>query len=161
MCVYCRYRQTVSLGSLAVMCQFCKPPQTLEATKGCSDCRANFCNECFKLYHPWGTPRAQHEHVLPTHSFRPKVSLVIIMVALNYISQQPQHMFLSLAPVTHFHPDLHHNCSFKSFWEVRIYKLGSRNYDLSKCIVYFLLVKYFMYFILIIYIKKASFLLCF
>ncbi|KAF5898175.1 tripartite motif-containing protein 46-like isoform X1, partial [Clarias magur] len=72
-----RYRQTVSLGSMAVMCQFCKPPQTLEATKGCADCRANFCNECFKLYHPWGTPRAQHEHVLPTHSFRPKVLVCV------------------------------------------------------------------------------------
>uniref|UniRef100_A0A8B9RPN4 Tripartite motif-containing protein 46 n=1 Tax=Astyanax mexicanus TaxID=7994 RepID=A0A8B9RPN4_ASTMX len=68
-----RYRHTVSLGSVAVMCQFCKPPQTLEATKGCADCRASFCNECFKLYHPWGTPRAQHEHVLPTLNFRPKV----------------------------------------------------------------------------------------
>ncbi|XP_069031979.1 tripartite motif-containing 46b isoform X2 [Embiotoca jacksoni] len=68
-----RYRHTVSLGSVAVMCQFCKPPQTLEATKGCADCRANFCNECFKLYHPWGTPRAQHEHILPTLNFRPKV----------------------------------------------------------------------------------------
>uniref|UniRef100_A0A8C5DGR8 Tripartite motif-containing protein 46-like n=1 Tax=Gouania willdenowi TaxID=441366 RepID=A0A8C5DGR8_GOUWI len=55
------------------MCQFCKPPQTLEATKGCGDCKANFCNECFKLYHPWGTPRAQHEHILPTLNFRPKV----------------------------------------------------------------------------------------
>ncbi|XP_058252913.1 tripartite motif-containing protein 46 isoform X3 [Hemibagrus wyckioides] len=72
-----RYRQTVSLGSMAVMCQFCKPPQALEATKGCADCRANFCNECFKLYHPWGTPRAQHEHVLPTHSFRPKVLVCV------------------------------------------------------------------------------------
>uniref|UniRef100_A0A671LSP7 Tripartite motif-containing protein 46-like n=1 Tax=Sinocyclocheilus anshuiensis TaxID=1608454 RepID=A0A671LSP7_9TELE len=59
-----RYRHTVSLGSMAVMCQFCKPPQALEATKGCADCRSNFCNECFKLYHPWGTPRAQHEHIL-------------------------------------------------------------------------------------------------
>ncbi|XP_010897391.3 tripartite motif-containing 46b isoform X1 [Esox lucius] len=67
-----RYRHTVSLGSV-VMCQFCKPPQSLEATKGCADCRASFCNECFKLYHPWGTPRAQHEHVLPTLNFRPKV----------------------------------------------------------------------------------------
>ncbi|KAF7708194.1 tripartite motif-containing protein 46 isoform X1 [Silurus meridionalis] len=72
-----RYRQTVSLGSMAVICQFCKPPQALEATKGCADCRANFCNECFKLYHPWGTPRAQHEHVLPTHSFRPKVLVCV------------------------------------------------------------------------------------
>uniref|UniRef100_A0A3Q3GXZ8 Tripartite motif containing 46b n=1 Tax=Labrus bergylta TaxID=56723 RepID=A0A3Q3GXZ8_9LABR len=68
-----RYRHTVSLGSVAVMCQFCKPPQALEATKGCADCRSNFCNECFKLYHPWGTPRAQHEHILPTLNFRPKV----------------------------------------------------------------------------------------
>uniref|UniRef100_A0AAY4DAT9 TRI46 protein n=1 Tax=Denticeps clupeoides TaxID=299321 RepID=A0AAY4DAT9_9TELE len=68
-----RYRHTVSLGSAAVMCQFCKPSQVQEATKGCADCRANFCNECFKLYHPWGTPRAQHEHVLPTLNFRPKV----------------------------------------------------------------------------------------
>ncbi|MCI4374783.1 hypothetical protein PGIGA_G00009940 [Pangasianodon gigas] len=72
-----RYRQTVSLGSMAVMCQFCKPPQALEATKGCADCRANFCNECFKLYHPWGTPRAQHEHILPTHSFRPKLLVCV------------------------------------------------------------------------------------
>uniref|UniRef100_A0A7N8WIR0 Tripartite motif containing 46a n=1 Tax=Mastacembelus armatus TaxID=205130 RepID=A0A7N8WIR0_9TELE len=55
------------------MCGFCKPPQSLEATKGCADCKSNFCNECFKLYHPWGTPRAQHEHILPTNSFRPKV----------------------------------------------------------------------------------------
>ncbi|XP_046700255.1 tripartite motif-containing 46b isoform X2 [Silurus meridionalis] len=68
-----RYRHTVSLGSVAVMCQFCKSSQNMEATKGCADCRASFCNECFKLYHPWGTPRAQHEHVLPTLNFRPKV----------------------------------------------------------------------------------------
>ncbi|KAI5607792.1 tripartite motif-containing 46 isoform X1, partial [Silurus asotus] len=68
-----RYRHTVSLGSVAVMCQFCKSPQNMEATKGCADCRASFCNECFKLYHPWGTPRAQHEHVQPTLNFRPKV----------------------------------------------------------------------------------------
>uniref|UniRef100_A0AAV2MCT6 Tripartite motif containing 46a n=1 Tax=Knipowitschia caucasica TaxID=637954 RepID=A0AAV2MCT6_KNICA len=68
-----RYRHTISLGSVAIMCGFCKPPQSLEATKGCADCKANFCNECFKLYHPWGTPRAQHEHILPTNNFRPKV----------------------------------------------------------------------------------------
>uniref|UniRef100_A0A8C2EYF7 Tripartite motif containing 46a n=1 Tax=Cyprinus carpio TaxID=7962 RepID=A0A8C2EYF7_CYPCA len=77
-----RYRHTVSLGSMAVMCQFCKPPQDLEATKGCADCRSNFCNECFKLYHPWGTPRAQHEHILPTHSFRPKEK---ITKEMNYV----------------------------------------------------------------------------
>uniref|UniRef100_A0A3Q2XMQ0 Tripartite motif containing 46 n=1 Tax=Hippocampus comes TaxID=109280 RepID=A0A3Q2XMQ0_HIPCM len=68
-----RYRHTLSLGSIAIMCAFCKPPQSLDATKGCADCKANFCNECFKLYHPWGTPRAQHEHILPTNNFRPKV----------------------------------------------------------------------------------------
>nr|XP_057940823.1 tripartite motif-containing protein 46 isoform X2 [Doryrhamphus excisus] len=68
-----RFRHTLSLGSVAIMCAFCKPPQCLEATKGCADCKANFCNECFKLYHPWGTPRAQHEHILPTNNFRPKV----------------------------------------------------------------------------------------
>ncbi|TWW79180.1 tripartite motif-containing protein 46 isoform X1 [Takifugu flavidus] len=68
-----RYRHTLSLGSVAIMCSFCKPPQSLEATKGCADCKSNFCNECFKLYHPWGTPRAQHEHILPTNNFRPKV----------------------------------------------------------------------------------------
>ncbi|KAL4624839.1 tripartite motif-containing protein 46-like isoform X1, partial [Arapaima gigas] len=68
-----RYRNAVNLGGIAIMCQFCKPPQSLEATKGCADCRANFCNECFKLYHPWGTPRAQHEHVPPALTFRPKM----------------------------------------------------------------------------------------
>ncbi|XP_070991169.1 tripartite motif-containing protein 46-like [Oncorhynchus clarkii lewisi] len=68
-----RYRHTVSLGSVAIMCGFCKAPQSLEATKGCADCRSNFCNECFKLYHPWGTLRSQHEHILPTDNFRPKV----------------------------------------------------------------------------------------
>ncbi|XP_062278593.1 tripartite motif-containing protein 46 isoform X1 [Scomber scombrus] len=68
-----RYRHTVNLGSIAIMCGFCKPPLSLEASKGCADCKSNFCNECFKLYHPWGTPRAQHEHILPTNSFRPKV----------------------------------------------------------------------------------------
>lgn len=74
-CFSFRYRHTVSLGSIAIMCGFCKPPQSMEATKGCADCKSNFCNECFKLYHPWGTPRAQHEHILPTNNFRPKVCL--------------------------------------------------------------------------------------
>lgn len=75
-CLSSRYRHTISLGSVAIMCGFCKPPQSLEATKGCADCKSNFCNECFKLYHPWGTPRAQHEHILPTNNFRPKVCLL-------------------------------------------------------------------------------------
>lgn len=67
-----RYRQSVSVGG-AILCQLCKPPP-LEATKGCTECRATFCNECFKLFHPWGTQKAQHEPTLPTLSFRPKVS---------------------------------------------------------------------------------------
>uniref|UniRef100_A0A8C4WE33 Tripartite motif-containing protein 46-like n=1 Tax=Gopherus evgoodei TaxID=1825980 RepID=A0A8C4WE33_9SAUR len=53
------------------MCQFCKPPQ-LEATKGCTECKSSFCNECFKLCHPWGTQKAQHEPTPPTLTFRPK-----------------------------------------------------------------------------------------
>ncbi|XP_075466151.1 tripartite motif-containing protein 46 [Ascaphus truei] len=65
-----RYRQTVNI-STAIMCQFCKPPQQ-EASKGCTECRASFCNECFKLYHPWGTQKAQHEPTPPTLTFRPK-----------------------------------------------------------------------------------------
>ncbi|KAG9470721.1 hypothetical protein GDO78_016935 [Eleutherodactylus coqui] len=65
-----RYRQTVNI-STAIMCQFCKPPQQ-EASKGCTECRATFCNECFKLYHPWGTQKAQHEPTPPTLTFKPK-----------------------------------------------------------------------------------------
>uniref|UniRef100_A0A8C4WBB6 Tripartite motif-containing protein 46 n=1 Tax=Gopherus evgoodei TaxID=1825980 RepID=A0A8C4WBB6_9SAUR len=65
-----RYRQTINI-STAIMCQFCKPPQ-LEATKGCTECKASFCNECFKLCHPWGTQKAQHEPTPPTLTFRPK-----------------------------------------------------------------------------------------
>ncbi|XP_071988037.1 tripartite motif-containing protein 46 isoform X2 [Engystomops pustulosus] len=64
-----RYRQTVNISS-AIMCHFCKTPQ--EATKGCTECRATFCNECFKLYHPWGTQKAQHEPTPPTLTFKPK-----------------------------------------------------------------------------------------
>uniref|UniRef100_A0A8C4WFZ2 Tripartite motif-containing protein 46-like n=1 Tax=Gopherus evgoodei TaxID=1825980 RepID=A0A8C4WFZ2_9SAUR len=65
-----RYRQTINI-STAIMCQFCKPPQ-LEATKGCTECKSSFCNECFKLCHPWGTQKAQHEPTPPTLTFRPK-----------------------------------------------------------------------------------------
>ncbi|XP_009885031.1 PREDICTED: tripartite motif-containing protein 46 [Charadrius vociferus] len=65
-----RYRQTINI-SAAIMCQFCKPPQ-LEATKGCTECKSSFCNECFKLYHPWGTQKAQHEPTPPTLTFCPK-----------------------------------------------------------------------------------------
>uniref|UniRef100_UPI003D77A893 E3 ubiquitin-protein ligase TRIM36 isoform 1 n=1 Tax=Danio rerio TaxID=7955 RepID=UPI003D77A893 len=66
-----RYRQAAR-AAVAIMCGVCKPPPQ-EATKSCMDCKASFCNECFKLHHPWGTPRAQHEYVGPTTNFRPKV----------------------------------------------------------------------------------------
>ncbi|KAK7136472.1 hypothetical protein R3I94_014957 [Phoxinus phoxinus] len=66
-----RYRQAAR-AAVAIMCSVCKPPQH-EATKSCMDCRTSYCNECFKLNHPWGTPRAQHEYVGPTTNFRPKV----------------------------------------------------------------------------------------
>ncbi|XP_060091570.1 E3 ubiquitin-protein ligase TRIM36 isoform X3 [Heteronotia binoei] len=54
------------------MCDLCKsPPQ--ESTKSCMDCSASYCNECFKIHHPWGTLKAQHEYVGPTTNFRPKI----------------------------------------------------------------------------------------
>ncbi|XP_043103657.1 E3 ubiquitin-protein ligase TRIM36 isoform X5 [Puntigrus tetrazona] len=66
-----RYRQAAR-AAVAIMCNVCKPPAQ-EATKSCMDCKASFCNECFKLNHPLGTPKAQHEYVGPTTNFRPKV----------------------------------------------------------------------------------------
>ncbi|KAE8292077.1 E3 ubiquitin-protein ligase TRIM36 [Larimichthys crocea] len=66
-----RYRQAAR-AAVAIMCNICKPPPQ-EATKSCMDCKASYCNECFKLHHPWGTPKAQHEYVGPTTNFRPKV----------------------------------------------------------------------------------------
>ncbi|XP_018614020.1 E3 ubiquitin-protein ligase TRIM36 isoform X1 [Scleropages formosus] len=66
-----RYRQAAR-AAIAIMCNMCKPP-VQEATKSCMDCKASYCNECFKTYHPWGTPKAQHEYVGPTTNFRPKV----------------------------------------------------------------------------------------
>nr|XP_061804016.1 E3 ubiquitin-protein ligase Trim36-like isoform X2 [Nerophis lumbriciformis] len=67
-----RYRQAAR-AAVAIMCNICKPPQQQEATKSCMDCKASYCNECFKIHHPWGTPKAQHEYVGPTTNFRPKV----------------------------------------------------------------------------------------
>ncbi|XP_066459175.1 E3 ubiquitin-protein ligase TRIM36 isoform X2 [Eleutherodactylus coqui] len=66
-----RYRQAAR-AAIAIMCDFCKPP-VQESTKSCLDCSASFCNECFKINHPWGTIKAQHEFVGPTANFRPKV----------------------------------------------------------------------------------------
>ena len=67
-----RYRQAARAAT-AIVCNMCKPPAQQEATKSCMDCKASYCNECFKLHHPWGTPKAQHEYVGPTTNFRPKV----------------------------------------------------------------------------------------
>eukprot|EP00062_Callorhinchus_milii_P012380 gi/632959356/ref/XP_007895574.1/ PREDICTED: E3 ubiquitin-protein ligase TRIM36 isoform X1 [Callorhinchus milii] len=66
-----RYRQAAR-AAVAIMCNLCKPPPQ-EATKSCMDCKASYCNECFKLHHPWGTPKAQHEYAGPTNNFRPKI----------------------------------------------------------------------------------------
>ncbi|KAM6224302.1 LOW QUALITY PROTEIN: E3 ubiquitin-protein ligase TRIM36 [Rhynchocyon petersi] len=66
-----RYRQAARAAT-AIMCDLCKPPPQ-ESTKSCMDCSASYCNECFKIHHPWGTVKAQHEYVGPTTNFRPKV----------------------------------------------------------------------------------------
>ncbi|XP_036165229.1 E3 ubiquitin-protein ligase TRIM36 isoform X5 [Myotis myotis] len=66
-----RYRQAARAAT-AIMCDLCKPPPQ-ESTKSCMDCSASYCNECFKIYHPWGTIKAQHEYVGPTTNFRPKI----------------------------------------------------------------------------------------
>ncbi|XP_069082603.1 E3 ubiquitin-protein ligase TRIM36 isoform X1 [Pleurodeles waltl] len=66
-----RYRQAARAAT-AIMCDLCKPPPQ-ESTKSCMDCNASYCNECFKIHHPWGTVKAQHEYVGPTTNFRPKV----------------------------------------------------------------------------------------
>ncbi|XP_044302661.1 E3 ubiquitin-protein ligase TRIM36 [Varanus komodoensis] len=66
-----RYRQAARAAT-AIMCDLCKPPAQ-ESTKSCMDCSASYCNECFKIHHPWGTVKAQHEYVGPTTNFRPKI----------------------------------------------------------------------------------------
>ncbi|XP_014798050.1 PREDICTED: E3 ubiquitin-protein ligase TRIM36 isoform X1 [Calidris pugnax] len=66
-----RYRQAAR-AAIAIMCNFCKPPPQ-ESTKSCMDCNASYCNECFKIHHPWGTVKAQHEYGGPTTNFRPKI----------------------------------------------------------------------------------------
>ncbi|XP_074850279.1 E3 ubiquitin-protein ligase TRIM36 [Carettochelys insculpta] len=66
-----RYRQAARAAT-AIMCDLCKPPPQ-ESTKSCMDCSASYCNECFKIHHPWGTIKAQHEYVGPTTNFRPKI----------------------------------------------------------------------------------------
>eukprot|EP00076_Gallus_gallus_P016811 XP_015136317.1 E3 ubiquitin-protein ligase TRIM36 isoform X3 [Gallus gallus] len=66
-----RHRQAAR-AAIAIMCDFCKPPPQ-ESTKSCMDCSASYCNECFKVHHPWGTVKAQHEYVGPTTNIRLKV----------------------------------------------------------------------------------------
>ena len=78
-----RYRQAAR-AAIAIMCNICKPPQQQEATKSCMDCKASYCNECFKLHHPWGTPKAQHEYVGPTTNFRPKASTISSLSAVFF-----------------------------------------------------------------------------
>ncbi|XP_022104238.1 E3 ubiquitin-protein ligase Trim36-like [Acanthaster planci] len=56
----------------SIPCGLCKVRPPLDATKSCLDCKLSYCNECYKQHHPWGTPRAQHEHIGPTNNFRPK-----------------------------------------------------------------------------------------
>ena len=58
----------------SIPCGLCKVKPPLDATKSCLDCKVSYCNECYKNFHVWGTSRAQHEHIGPTHNFRPKVS---------------------------------------------------------------------------------------
>lgn len=72
-----RHRQAAR-AAIAIMCDFCKPPPQ-ESTKSCMDCSASYCNECFKVHHPWGTLKAQHEYVGPTTNFRPKVSTLYLL----------------------------------------------------------------------------------
>lgn len=81
-----RYRQAARAAT-AIMCDLCKPPPQ-ESTKSCMDCSASYCNECFKIHHPWGTLKAQHEYVGPTTSFRPKVSGL-----LNHLLAYPWFVF--------------------------------------------------------------------
>uniref|UniRef100_A0A669PMN0 Tripartite motif containing 36 n=1 Tax=Phasianus colchicus TaxID=9054 RepID=A0A669PMN0_PHACC len=66
-----RHRQAAR-AAIAIMCDFCKPPPQ-ESTKSCMDCSASYCNECFKVHHPWGTVKAQHEYVGPTTNIRLKI----------------------------------------------------------------------------------------
>uniref|UniRef100_A0A8C2Y7N4 Tripartite motif containing 36 n=1 Tax=Coturnix japonica TaxID=93934 RepID=A0A8C2Y7N4_COTJA len=66
-----RHRQAAR-AAIAIMCDFCKPPPQ-ESTKSCMDCSASYCNECFKVHHPWGTVKAQHEYVGPTTNVRLKI----------------------------------------------------------------------------------------
>ncbi|XP_009945078.1 PREDICTED: E3 ubiquitin-protein ligase TRIM36, partial [Leptosomus discolor] len=66
-----RYRRAAR-EAVAIRCDFCKPPPK-ESTKSCVDCNANYCNKCFKVHHPWGSLKAQHESVGPTMNFRPKI----------------------------------------------------------------------------------------
>ncbi|NXT70168.1 TRI36 ligase, partial [Chaetops frenatus] len=90
-----RYRQAAR-AAIAIMCDFCKPPPQ-ESTKSCMDCSASYCNECFKIPHPWGTVKAQHEYVGPTTNFRPK----ILMCPEHEIERVNMYCEICRRPVCH------------------------------------------------------------
>ncbi|KFQ31544.1 E3 ubiquitin-protein ligase Trim36, partial [Merops nubicus] len=68
-----RYRRAAR-SVTAIRCDFCKPPFQ-ESTKSCTACCASYCNKCFKIYHPWGSVKAQHECVGPTTNLRPNIMM--------------------------------------------------------------------------------------
>lgn len=131
-----RYRQSVSVGG-AILCQLCKPPP-LEATKGCTECRATFCNECFKLYHPWGTQKAQHEPTLPTLTFRPKVSrpcqsdLQVPLQRLKKLGEREVLNSIMLAPVQCFHAGTLGMWATRFFSTQRITRQSVRRLDIYR-----------------------------
>ncbi|XP_041479512.1 E3 ubiquitin-protein ligase Trim36-like isoform X2 [Lytechinus variegatus] len=56
----------------SIPCGSCKKKPPEDAAKSCLDCKSPYCTECFAIYHPWGTPRAQHVCIGPTYNYRPK-----------------------------------------------------------------------------------------
>ncbi|XP_070560396.1 E3 ubiquitin-protein ligase TRIM36-like isoform X2 [Ptychodera flava] len=65
-----RFKRSARLSTM-LRCQHCKSKPAAEATRTCSNCSDNFCNDCYKDSHPWGTPRAQHEYTA-VGNHRPK-----------------------------------------------------------------------------------------
>ncbi|XP_077998180.1 E3 ubiquitin-protein ligase TRIM36-like [Glandiceps talaboti] len=55
-----KYRRSARRGSM-IPCQHCKSGKIAAATRTCSDCKDNYCTDCYKVHHPWGTPKARHE----------------------------------------------------------------------------------------------------
>jgi len=61
--------------AVEIKCNFCKPPPKA-ATKTCYDCQMSYCNNCYKNFHIWGTPRAQHRFAGPRTKLTKPKSLV-------------------------------------------------------------------------------------